>query len=85
VIRIQHWTYRAALHPALENAAKSKLVGILAERMRAFDIYVGEVTVAGSVKGTATASPTAIDAAAIAERFWSLAQTRDMTHVRMIE
>jgi hypothetical protein len=46
---------------------------------------VGEVTIAGSVKGTATATGTAIDPAAIAERFWSLAQTRDTTRVRMVE
>ncbi|MET4780744.1 SDR family NAD(P)-dependent oxidoreductase [Glaciihabitans sp. UYNi722] len=70
---------------ALENAAKSKLVGILAERLREFDIYVGEVTIAGSVAGTATASPTAIDPSDIAERFWSLTQARDMTRVRMTE
>jgi NAD(P)-dependent dehydrogenase (short-subunit alcohol dehydrogenase family) len=69
----------------LENAAKSKLVGILAERLREFDIHVGEVTIAGSVKGTATATPTAIDPAKIAEKFWSLAQDRDETRVRMTE
>jgi NAD(P)-dependent dehydrogenase (short-subunit alcohol dehydrogenase family) len=70
---------------ALENAAKSKLVGILAERLREFDIYVGEVTIAGSVKGTPTASPTAIEPSEIAEKFWSLAQARDKTRVRMTE
>lgn len=69
----------------LENAAKSKLVGILAERLREFDIYVGEVTIAGSVKGTATGSATAIDPSEIAERFWSLAQNRDQTRVRLVE
>lgn len=70
---------------ALENAAKSKLVGILAERLREFGIYVGEVTIAGSVKGTPTASPTAIDPSEIAEMFWSLARARDETRVRMTE
>jgi NAD(P)-dependent dehydrogenase (short-subunit alcohol dehydrogenase family) len=69
----------------LENAAKSKLVGILAERLREFDVYVGEVTIAGSVKRTATATPTAIDPSAIAETFWSLTRTRDKTRVRMTE
>ncbi|GAB3560875.1 hypothetical protein GCM10027344_14470 [Spelaeicoccus albus] len=69
----------------LENAAKSKLVGILAERLREFDIHVGEVTIAGSVKGTATATPTAIDPSAIADRFWRLARERDRTRVRMVE
>ena len=68
---------------ALENAAKSKLVGILAERLREFDIYVGEVTIAGSVAGTATAGPAAIPPERIAERFWELTRTRDTTRVRM--
>ena len=70
---------------SLENAAKSKLVGILAERLREFDIYVGEVTIAGSVKGTATATPTAIEPAEIAETFWSLVKARDKTRVRIAE
>ncbi len=70
---------------SLENAAKSKLVGILAERLREFDIYVGEVTIAGSVKGTATATPTAIDPAEIAETFSSLVKDRDRTRVRITE
>ncbi len=70
---------------ALENAAKSKLVGLLAERLRDFDIYVGEVTIAGSVKGTATATPNAIEPAEIANTFWSLAQDRDKTRARIAE
>jgi len=70
---------------ALENAEKSKLVGILAERLREFDIYVGEVMIAGSVKGTATSTQTAIEPTAIAETFWSLAQARDTTRARIVE
>lgn len=70
---------------SLENAAKSKLVGILAERLREFDIYVGEVTIAGSIKGTATATATAIEPAEIAETFWSLVKARDKTRVRIAE
>lgn len=69
----------------LENAAKSKLVGILAERLREFDVYVGEVTIAGSVAGTATATATAIDPVLIAETFWSLARARDTTRIRLAE
>jgi NAD(P)-dependent dehydrogenase (short-subunit alcohol dehydrogenase family) len=68
---------------ALANAAKSKLVGLLAERLRDFDIYVGEVTIAGSVAGTATARPGAIEPTTIAETFWSLTQSRDATRVRL--
>jgi len=69
----------------LENAAKSKLAGILAERLRPFGVYVGEVTIAGTVAGTATASPTAIDPALIADTFWSMAHTRDTTRARLTE
>ena len=68
---------------ALENAAKSKLVGILAERLREDGIYVGEVTVAGSVKGTATAAAGAIEPTKIADLFWSLTRSRDTTRVRI--
>jgi len=70
---------------ALENAAKTKVVGILAERLREFGIYVGEVTIAGSVAGTATASPTAIKASKIAQKFWAMSEQRTSTRVRMAE
>ena len=70
---------------ALENAAKSKLVGILAERLRDDGIYVGEVTIAGSVKGTPTAFAGAIEPAKIADLFWSLTQSRDKTRVTISE
>ena len=70
---------------ALENAAKSKLVGILAERLRDDGIYVGEVTIIGSVKGTATAISGAIEPSKIADLFWSLTRSRDKTRVRISE
>jgi NAD(P)-dependent dehydrogenase (short-subunit alcohol dehydrogenase family) len=70
---------------ALENAAKSKLVGILAERLRDDGIYVGEVTIVGSVKGTATAIAGAIEPSKIADLFWSLTRSRDKTRVRISE
>jgi NAD(P)-dependent dehydrogenase (short-subunit alcohol dehydrogenase family) len=70
---------------ALENAAKTKLVGILAERLREFGIYVGEITIVGSVAGTATAGPTAIAPSTIAQTFWSMAELRSSTRVRMTE
>jgi len=68
---------------ALENSAKSKLVGVLAERLREFGIYVGEVTIAGSVAGTATGDASAIPPDRIANEFWSLTQSRATTRVRM--
>lgn len=67
---------------ALENAAKTKLVGILAERLRPHGVYVGEVTIAGSVAGTATATSDAMAPAEIAETLWSMAQARSATRVR---
>jgi NAD(P)-dependent dehydrogenase (short-subunit alcohol dehydrogenase family) len=70
---------------SLENAAKSKLVGLLAARLRDSGIYVGELTIAGSVAGTATAQPTAIQPTLIAETFWSMAQARDTTRARLTE
>lgn len=70
---------------SLENAAKTKLVGILAERLRDAGIYVGEITIAGSVEGTATAGPGAIPPAAIADTFWSMATERTTTRVRLAE
>lgn len=57
---------------ALECAAKSKLVGLLAERLRGADIYVGELVINGTIKGSRHASPTAIDPADIADRLWTL-------------
>lgn len=68
---------------ALENSAKSKLVGVLAERLRQFGIYVGEVTIAGSVAGTATGDASAIPPDRIADEFWSLIQSRATTRVRL--
>ncbi len=38
---------------ALANAAKHKLVGLLSQRLKGDGVYVGEVMVAGTVKGTA--------------------------------
>ena len=42
---------------ALANAAKAKLVGLLSARLKDDGVYVGEVTIAGVVKGTAPKPP----------------------------
>ncbi|HEY2482245.1 MAG TPA: SDR family NAD(P)-dependent oxidoreductase [Caulobacteraceae bacterium] len=69
---------------ALANAAKAKLVGLLAQALKCEDIYVGEVMVAGAVKGTQWASGAdGIDAATIAGRFWDLYQARDEIRARV--
>ncbi|MGP3535129.1 SDR family NAD(P)-dependent oxidoreductase [Microbacterium sp. RD1] len=67
---------------ALESAAKSKLVGLLAERLRGDGIYVGEVVIAGTMQGSPYAGPTAIDPAEVADRLWTMAQER--TEVRTV-
>jgi NADP-dependent 3-hydroxy acid dehydrogenase YdfG len=67
---------------ALEAAAKSKLVGILAERLRADGIYVGEVIIASAVRTVASPPETGNDPRAIADRFWSMAIQRDTVRTR---
>jgi NADP-dependent 3-hydroxy acid dehydrogenase YdfG len=68
---------------ALANAAKRKLVGLLAARLAAEGVYVGEVTIAGAVKGTAWAADGGIDGAVIADAFWRLYQGRSETRARV--
>ena len=70
---------------ALECSAKSKLVGLLAARLRDEGVYVGEVVINGSVAGSPYASPTAIDPAEIADRLWRMAQAREEVHVHIAE
>lgn len=67
---------------AIANAAKHKLVALLAHQLRADGIYVGEVVVLGSVKGTAWDQGQAtLEASTIAEKFWELHEARDKTFV----
>ena len=69
---------------ALANAAKHKLVGLMAARLKDDGVYVGEVMIAGAVKGTGfdTGGP-AIDPARIAGEFWRLYQGRSETYARV--
>jgi short-subunit dehydrogenase len=61
---------------ALANAAKYKLVGLLSQALKADGVYVGEVMVAGVVKGTAWAGDDGIEPSLIAGKFWALYQGR---------
>lgn len=62
-----------AMGLAIANSAKHKLVGLLAEKLRADGIYVGEVMVLGAVKGTAFDQGNAtIESTTIANKFWQL-------------
>ena len=72
-----------AMGIALAHAAKHKLVGLLAERLKADDVYVGEVMIAGSIKGTAWAGENAIDPATVGSKFWELYQGRTETGARL--
>lgn len=69
---------------ALANAAKHKLVGLLAERLKNDGIFVGEVMVLGTVKGTAWDSGQAtLEASTVAEKFFALARERREVFVQV--
>lgn len=62
---------------AIANAAKHKLVRLLAEQLRPQGVYVGEVVVLEAVKGSAWDSGSAtLEASAIATKFWNLYSER---------
>jgi NAD(P)-dependent dehydrogenase (short-subunit alcohol dehydrogenase family) len=69
----------------LGNAAKAKLVGLLSARLKSEGVYVGEVTIAGVVRGTGPESPgmPTLEPAAIAEAFWRLFKARDEIRARI--
>jgi NAD(P)-dependent dehydrogenase (short-subunit alcohol dehydrogenase family) len=72
-----------AVGVALANAAKYKLVGLLAQRLKDEGVYVGEVMVAGVIKGTAWASGEGIEASTVAKSFWELYQARGEVRARV--
>ncbi|MEO7733420.1 MAG: SDR family NAD(P)-dependent oxidoreductase [Kofleriaceae bacterium] len=66
-----------AMGLAITKAAQHKLVGVLGARLAKDNIYVGEVVVLGSVKGTAfDAGNATIEASRVAARFWELYEAR---------
>ncbi len=69
---------------ALGNAAKDKLVGLLAQRLAGEGVYVGEVMVAGMIKGTRWDGGQAnLDGSTVADKFWELYQARTAVRVRL--
>jgi NADP-dependent 3-hydroxy acid dehydrogenase YdfG len=69
---------------ALSNAAKHKLVGLLATRLESEGVYVAEVMIAGIIKGTAWDQGNAnIDPKTVAEKYWSLYQGRKELRARI--
>lgn len=66
-----------AMGLAVANAAKRKLVGLLARKLEPRGVYVGEVMVLGSVKGSPWDNGTAtLDAATVADAFYDLYASR---------
>jgi NAD(P)-dependent dehydrogenase (short-subunit alcohol dehydrogenase family) len=62
----------------LANAAKHKLVGLLAKKLEADGIYVAEIMVAGTIKGTPfdRGQSPAIEGKTVAEKYWELYTAR---------
>jgi NADP-dependent 3-hydroxy acid dehydrogenase YdfG len=66
-----------AMGLALANAAKRKLVGLLAQKLKPRGVYVGEVMVLGSLKGSRWDNGTAtLEAATVADAFHDLYASR---------
>ncbi|WP_147444759.1 SDR family oxidoreductase [Corallococcus sp. CA053C] len=62
---------------SIEKAAQLKTVGLLHQRLAPEGVYVGEVVVGGTVKGTSFDSGHGnLDASDIADRFWEIYQRR---------
>jgi NAD(P)-dependent dehydrogenase (short-subunit alcohol dehydrogenase family) len=61
---------------ALANAAKHKLAGVLAQRLKADGIYVGEVMIYGTVKRPSPGNDKTVDPALVASTFWDLYTAR---------
>lgn len=69
---------------SLANAAKHKLVGLLATKLKPEGIYAGEVMVLGTVKGTAWDPGNAtIEPSTVAEQFFKLYKARDEVRTKV--
>ena len=71
---------------ALANAAKKKLTGLLVQRLKPEGVHVGEVMIAGTIKGTAWDTgnnPKAIDPATVGAAFLKLYTDRTENYVRL--
>lgn len=65
---------------ALSGAAKDKLVGLLRQRLKSDGIYVGEVMVYATIKGTPGQDPSAlVDPKTVAQKHWEHYQSRNET------
>ena len=75
--------HRGVMGLALANATKSKLVGLLAQKLKEDGVYVGQVTIAGLVKGSRPGIPGGIEPSAIADKFWDVYKARDEIRARI--
>lgn len=66
---------------ALANAAKNKLAGLLAQRLKGDGIYVGEVIIYGAVKRSPTDN--GVDPTSVANAFWDLYRSRSNLRARV--
>lgn len=74
-----------AMGLAVANAAKHKLVRVLAAKLKADQVYVGEAMVCGMVKGTAFDNGSAtIEATKVADTFWNLWTRRSELSVNVM-
>jgi len=73
-----------AMGLAVANAAKHKVVGLLAEKLKNDGIYVGEVMVLGSVKGTPfDGGHATLEASTVAQKFWEIYSARSPLSVNV--
>ena len=79
----EYVTTANAMGIALANAAKQKLAGLLAQRLKGDGVYAGEVTIYGTIKGTSTDSGSGIDPSVVAGKFWDLYQSRSEVRARV--
>jgi len=71
-----------AMGLGVANASKLKLARLLAEKLRPEGVYVGEVMIAGTVKGTKWDNGSAtIEAAKVGNAFWDLYTDRKVNSV----
>jgi NADP-dependent 3-hydroxy acid dehydrogenase YdfG len=68
---------------AIASAAKNKLAGLLAHRLKGEGVYVGEVMVFGTIKNTPSGDSNSIDPAVIAEEYWRIYQSRNETRAEV--
>ena len=66
-----------AMGLAIANAAKHKLVRLLALTLKPDNVYVGEVMVQGTIKGSAADQGNAnLEGAKVADKFWEIYRAR---------